>query len=384
LKTKLTVAAIRNDHAYAISSGVLECVNWKTGEQVWRGERVKHGQMLMTRRHLVVMSEHGNLTLAMADPEDYLPQLTVKNVLSGRCWNTLCIYDDLLLARSDREAVCIRLPRVGKPLEIADVPTRGQTPTRRASWDRPVGSERQDSVDETKSPKPRQDWLNDFESANAKNDRPAALAALDGLLAEYPNEVFAYYQRGCLRCWNGDFAGSVADFDRYVSLRPEVEQRLWERGISQYFVGHYAAGAKQFELYQSYHDNDVENSVWRYLCQAKTVGHAEARQQLLPIKNDPRIPLMEIYRLFQEQATAEEVVAAISAGEPSASELASRQFYGHYYLGLYYDSLGNHEKAVEHLQKALQVPAESPRVSRYMWDVAKVHLKSIQEAREKK
>ncbi|MDP1562220.1 MAG: PQQ-binding-like beta-propeller repeat protein, partial [Pirellulaceae bacterium] len=84
LKTKFTVAAVRNEHAYAISSGILECVNWKTGEQVWRGERVRHGQMLVTRQHLVVMSEDGNLTVAAVDPDDYMPQFTIENVLSGR------------------------------------------------------------------------------------------------------------------------------------------------------------------------------------------------------------------------------------------------------------------------------------------------------------
>lgn len=119
LKTKLTIAAVRDEHAYAISSGILECVEWKTGVQAWRGARVRHGQLLMTRKHLVVMSENGDLTISAIDAEDYMPLLTLEGVLSGRCWNTLCIYDDLLLARSDREAVCIRLPRKGERTEIA-------------------------------------------------------------------------------------------------------------------------------------------------------------------------------------------------------------------------------------------------------------------------
>ena len=379
LKTKLTVAAVRDDYAYAISSGVLECVNWKTGERAWRGERVRHGQLLLTRRHLVVMSEDGKLTVAGIDPEDYMPQFSVENVLSGRCWNTLCIYDDLLLARSDREAVCVRLPRARARIDTAQAPARlGHRLTSWTEHDRSAPQDAvQESVQESQPVRTRQEWLAQYEAANANNNRELALATLDGFLTQYPEEAFAYYQRGCLRCWTGNFAGSVADFDRYVALRPEVERRLWERGISQYFNGQYEAGAQQFELYQTYHDNDVENSVWRYLCQAKTVGHEEARRQLLRIKNDPRIPLMEILRLFQDQATVEDVVAAIAAGEPNASEAASRRFYGHYYLGLYFDSLGKNAEANEHLQQALQVPAESPRISRYMWDVAKIHAETI-------
>ncbi|MBL8890682.1 MAG: PQQ-binding-like beta-propeller repeat protein [Planctomycetaceae bacterium] len=378
LKTKLTIAAVRNEHAYAISSGILECVEWKTGIQAWRGARVRHGQLLMTRKHLVIMTEDGDLTISAIDPEDYMPLLTKDAVLSGRCWNTLCIYDDLLLARSDREAVCVRLPRAGKRTEIAEADDtshpRANAAFRTQGVITPVGNRLQ----ETEAPKAARVWMNEFETANAADKREAALAALDGLLAQYPDEVFAYYQRGCLKCWMGDFQGSVDDFDRYISRRPEVEQRLWERGISQYLVGQYQAGAKQFELYQTYHDNDVENSVWRYLCQVKVDGKEVAKQQLLPIRNDPRVPLMDIYRLFQGQGSVDDVLAAISAGDPQESELASRRFYGHYYLGLYFDSLGDREQAIKHVKLALEVPAESPRVSRYMWDVAKVHLKSIE------
>lgn len=375
LKTKFTIAAVRNEYAYAISSGILECVNWKTGEQVWRGERVRHGQMLVTRQHLVVMSEDGNLTVAAVDPEDYMPQFTVEGLLSGRCWNTLCIYEDKLLARSDREAICVRLPRARPRIDTASA--QPHPVQRLVNWNPPGDGLQQDQ--DTKPIKTLQEWSSEYEAANAQNNRDAALTALDGILANYPNEAFTYYQRGCLRCWTGNFPGSVADFDKYVELRPEVERRLWERGISQYFAGQYEAGAKQFELYQSYHDNDVENSVWRYLCQAKTEGHAAARENLLPIKNDPRIPLMDIYRLFKGEANVDDVLNAITAGKPSAAESSSRRFYVHYYLGLYYDSLGQTDKSLEHLQKALEVPAESPFLSRYMWDVAKVHAETIKQ-----
>jgi outer membrane protein assembly factor BamB len=352
LKTKLTVAAVRDHYAYALSAGVLECVDWRTGQRTWRGDRFRHGQLLMTQQHLVVLSEDGHLTVVRIDPTEFLPVMTKRQVLSGRCWNTLCIVDNLLLARSDREAVCIRLP--------SDTVS-------------PAVEQAQDTADKTP-----QQWLSEFETFNARGERTAALAALDGLLKQHPTETFAYYQRGCLKSWLGDFAGSVADFDHYVSLRPEVERRLWERGIAQYFVGQYQAGAKQFELYQTYHDNDVENSVWRYLCQSQTEGVERAREQLLPIQNDPRVPLMEIYRLFRGEGTEAEVLEAMTANDPSPSELASRKFYGHYYLGLYHESLGQREIALQNLQRAVEVPANSPFISRYMWDIAKVHLQHLQ------
>lgn len=383
LKTKLTIAAVRDNHAYAISGGILECVELTTGSRAWRGDRVKHGQLLLTRDHLLVMSEDGELSVVAADPKEYQPLFTLPDVLSGRCWNTLCLYDDLLLVRSDREAVCLRLPTQAAPAPTTD-PTAALGVIRATRTALSIGRnetlgnqdgslQKQDSSTPART---RQEWLGDFEAQMAQNQRREALATLDGLLQQYPDEAFAYYQRGCLRCWLGDFTGSVADFDHYVKQRPEYEQRFWERGISYYFTQQYAEGAKQFELYQSYHDNDVENSVWRYLCQAKIDGHEAAQKQLLPIKNDPRIPLMDIYRLFRGEATPEEVVAAIEADDPSPSERQSRQFYGHYYLALYHDAHDRRSEALQHIKTALEVPAQAPRVSRYMWDVAKVHAQS--------
>ncbi len=392
LKTKLTIAAVRENHAYAISGGILECVELTTGSRAWRGDRVKHGQLLLTRDHLLVMSEDGELSVVATDPKEYQPLFTLPNVLSGRCWNTLCLYDDLLLVRSDREAVCLRLPaqpNAAQPNpEPNAVSTIDPTPaqgviraTRTAAGlqrNETLGNQDGDSQkQESATPaRTRQEWLGDFEAQMARDKRTEALATLDGLLQEYPDETFAYYQRGCLRCWLGDFTGSVEDFDHYVKRRPEYEQRFWERGISYYFTQQYAEGAKQFELYQSYHDNDVENSVWRYLCQAQVEGHEAAQKQLLPIKNDPRMPLMDIYRLFRGEATEADVIAAIEAGEPGDAERQSRLFYGHYYLALYDEAHGRRPEAMKHIKIALEVPAQAPRISRYMWDVAKVHLQT--------
>ena len=85
----------------------------------------------------------------------------------------------------------------------------------------------------------------------------------------------------------------MADFDKYVELKPDAESRQWERGISYYYAGEFAKGAKQFELYQTYHDQDVENSVWRYLCVAREGGVEKAQANMLPIENDRRIPMMQ-------------------------------------------------------------------------------------------
>src|SRR6478609_6014655 len=89
--------------------------------------------------------------------------------------------------------------------------------------------------------------------------------------------AIAWYLRGRENFKAGKIDESVADFDQYVQLDPAAENRQWERGISYYYAGQFAKGAKQFEDYQKFHDQDVENSVWRYLCVARASGVEKAR-----------------------------------------------------------------------------------------------------------
>ncbi len=70
----------------------------------------------------------------------------------------------------------------------------------------------------------------------------------------------------------------------------------------------------------------------------------EARKSLLKIKNDPRVPMMQIYALFAGQATPDDVLAAARAGNPSPQQLRERLFYAALYIGLYCEAMGDTER----------------------------------------
>jgi lipoprotein NlpI len=184
-----------------------------------------------------------------------------------------------------------------------------------------------------------------------------------------PQAAELYQRRGVAQFKLGRFTESIADFDKYIELRPEQERSHWQRGISYYYAGRFDDGAKQFAAYQTFDDNDVENAVWRYLCMAREGGVEKARAALLKIKQDPRVPMMQVYALYKGELQPEDVLAAARAGSPSAGELNSRLFYAHLYLGLYYEVAGDAKLAREHITKA----AEEHKIGHYMWDVARVH-----------
>jgi len=191
-----------------------------------------------------------------------------------------------------------------------------------------------------------------------------------------PEQDELYYRRGRENFKAGKMAASVADFDEYVRRRPKQASRQWERGIALYYADRPKDGAAQFVLYQTYHDNDVENSVWRYLCQARVDGTKAARAAMLPIRNDPRVPMIDIYEMFRGNRQPDEVLAAAEAGKPTEAQLHQRRFYAHLYVGLFYASQGNAELARKHILLA----AEKYPIDHYMSDVARVHAARLKSA----
>lgn len=209
----------------------------------------------------------------------------------------------------------------------------------------------------------------------AAGDHERAIADYDHSIDLDPKSAEAFDQRGSQHFMLGHIARSIDDFDRSIQLRPQQEPWHWKRGISYYYAGRYDDGRRQFEGYQTVDDNDVENAVWRYLCMARGQGVATARDKILAIKRDGRVPMMEVYALYGGKATPDDVLAAAHAGNPSPAALNERLFYAHLYLGLYYEAAGDSARAREHLATA----AESHKIGHYMWNVAVVHAKRLKE-----
>lgn len=227
---------------------------------------------------------------------------------------------------------------------------------------------------------PAQDELQKAQIASRKGDLPEAEKLLTSHIAKFPDDATGYYLRGRERFRLAKIKESVADFDQVVKLAPGRENQLWERGISLYYAGEFARGAKQFELYQTYHNADVENAAWRYLCQAKASDVKAARKDLLPIEGDERPVLMDIYFMFKEEKKPEEVLAIAEKVTGDESDKKMAMFYAQLYLGVYFEAKGEDKKALEHIKLA----AEKYNDGHYMGDVAKVHVKVRKAASDKK
>jgi lipoprotein NlpI len=202
-----------------------------------------------------------------------------------------------------------------------------------------------------------------------------AITAFTKALEIEPKASTVYKLRGEERFKVGEVEKSVEDFDRYIALEPQQEPWYWKRGISLYYAGRYEDGRKMFEKHQTVNSSDVENAVWHFMCVARAESFERARAALIPIAEDRRVPMMEIYRLFAGKGSVEDVKKAVQAGNPSGVQMDSRKFYMELYLGLYFEAKGDAKAAYEHIKAA--ATGGTAEYMDYMGDVAKVHFQRL-------
>jgi tetratricopeptide (TPR) repeat protein len=119
------------------------------------------------------------------------------------------------------------------------------------------------------------------------------------------NDPGVFMQRALLRFRLGEFAGCIADFDRYLKTRPSKAAELWQRGIAFYYAGRPSDGVRQFELHRTVNPNDVENSAWHFVFWPRCRAWGAARQQWMEVKGDSRVPMAQIQELMAGRGTAE-------------------------------------------------------------------------------
>ena len=163
----------------------------------------------------------------------------------------------------------------------------------------------------------------------------------------------------------GRIEQSLAGFDRVALLSPAEAPYLWQRGIAQYYAGKFRDCRDMFISHRTVNPDDVENAVWHFLCVARAESPQAARQQILPVGPDTRVPMREVYQMFQGRATQAQVMKA-AGSDPSA------QFFARLYIGLYLDATG--DAAAGRTQIEIAAEERFARVGGYMHDVARVHL----------
>ncbi len=90
------------------------------------------------------------------------------------------------------------------------------------------------------------------------NDFEFVLRDLDKVVALEPNFIYAYYNRGNIRCLQRDYRNALIDYSKALDINPDFAEAWFNRGITQIYLGDREHGladlrmAGQLGLYKAY------------------------------------------------------------------------------------------------------------------------------------
>jgi outer membrane protein assembly factor BamB len=108
MQSKFANPVAYRGYIYGLNDGTLGCIDQRTGERKWRGERYGHGQLLLAGDLLVILSEWGEIVLVEASPEG--PREVAKfQAIEGKTWNYPALANGKIYVRNDMEMACYDL-----------------------------------------------------------------------------------------------------------------------------------------------------------------------------------------------------------------------------------------------------------------------------------
>ena len=212
-----------------------------------------------------------------------------------------------------------------------------------------------------------------FEVASTRGDFKTAQRFISAVAKAKPTVIRYQLYLGDNSFFVGDFNTCIAAYDQAIKLDASLEPQLWQRGLAQFYAGRFEEGVKQFETHQTVNSQDVENAVWHVLCQAKVSSLEAAREKMIAIDSDARVPMREVFEMFAGRMKPKDVMAAAESTTWVADTRLQR-YYGHLYVGLYQELIGETAASMKSMQAAVDV-CPFPR-GNFMGEVARVHLAS--------
>lgn len=201
-----------------------------------------------------------------------------------------------------------------------------------------------------------------------------ALESLNAVISDRPSR--SHHDRAEVLFRLGRFEEAIKDYDTSIQFKwPHDDNSCWERGLAQYYVGDFQAGAEQFVRYHRVGALDIENGLWRLLCIAEDEGIEKARTMILHYPRKMRKPFPSLLAVYMNEGKAEAVFEEANRDVTSEEERTANLFNAHYYLAKYYDITDQHTLARTHIQKALEY-----RIPHFMYACAQIDAERLNAA----
>jgi outer membrane protein assembly factor BamB len=108
LLNKFQSCILRDGNLFTSDQRGFKCVDFATGDERWNVNRIKHGTLVMTAEHLLLLTESGELQIGPVSPDGFTPTMSAE-ILSGRCWTVPVLSKGRIYARNLERVVCFDL-----------------------------------------------------------------------------------------------------------------------------------------------------------------------------------------------------------------------------------------------------------------------------------
>ena len=108
LMNKFQSCVLHEGNLYASDQNAFKCVDFLTGKERWKKPKIRNATLILADGHLLLLTEGGQLQVAKASPEDFVP-LGTADILTGRCWSVPVLHGGRLYARNLERVVCFDL-----------------------------------------------------------------------------------------------------------------------------------------------------------------------------------------------------------------------------------------------------------------------------------
>ena len=182
------------------------------------------------------------------------------------------------------------------------------------------------------------------------------LARLDFMraLRLKPDMADAYNFVGIHHTVSGDFNSAFEAFDSALELAPEHEFAYLNRGIALYYADKTELAVADFERFLALKPADAYRMIWLYLAQSELSADAAANQLKQNMQAlDQAEWSTNIVRFLAGEMTEKALLDSVLKDLSSQQLLAERLCEVYFYLAKWHESHGEPEKALEYYKQVL-------------------------------
>ncbi|MWP45999.1 lipoprotein NlpI [Gilliamella sp. Pas-s27] len=183
-----------------------------------------------------------------------------------------------------------------------------------------------------------------YDSLGFKAFAQSDFSYLLGFNPEIP-DIYNFLGTYALR--DGNFDEALTSFNTALELDPSYAYAYLNRAITLYRTGHYQAAKRDALQFYQYDVNEPIRILWLYLIEKETndkVAQNEL-QQRYDLINDKTIYSGNIIAFYLGKISESKLMQNLQQGVENNRQLAERLCEAYFYLGKYYQSKGDNERA---------------------------------------